>query len=101
MATDQFKESMKRCFVDVGLAPYEQTATDSFYRTYTDHKRGSLNQKLWAPQYTLPETGSLGDAIMAVDDMEIITRLDAADDIDGNEGSGNSSSEEDEGLDDE
>ena len=38
---------------------------------------------------------------MAVDDMEIITRLDAADDIDGNEGSGNSSSEEDEGLDDE
>ena len=44
---------------------------------------------------------SLRDAIMAVDDMEIITRLDAADDIDGNEGSGDSSSEEDEGLDDE
>ena len=62
----------------------------TFFRIWVVH---SKKRPSWR-RFAMP-------SCMAVDDMEIITRLDAADDIDGNEGSGDSSSEEDEGLDDE
>ena len=49
------------------------TAEQADYKVYTDHKRGSLNPRLWAArQFVVPEI-SLGDAI---DSQEMLTRTD-------------------------
>ena len=53
------------------------------YKVYTDHKRGSLNSKLWVGDlHTVPEHASLADVIDSQDDLQIITRLDAQDNLD-------------------
>ena len=77
LATEKFQASMIKCFQDVGLAPCEGR-----YKTYTDHKRGSLNPQLWKPEFRMPEGASLADAIQAHDEMRITTRTDALDDLD-------------------
>ena len=48
---------------------------------HCDYKRGSLNPKLWRSDFCLPDGASLADAIEAQDDMQIITRIDAQDDL--------------------
>ena len=73
---------MKKCFVDVGLAPCHLTHEEATYCIYEDHKRGSLNHKLWSKALMLPDFATLCDAVEASDDMKIITRLDSTDDID-------------------
>jgi hypothetical protein len=90
LATTKFQTSMQRCFVDVGLAPYNVTDVEKFYRVYTDHKRGSLNPKLWKPEFCMPEGSGLGDVIDACDDMQVVTRLDALDDLDNELGDSDS-----------
>ena len=77
LATEKFQASMIKCFQDVGLAPCEGS-----YKTYTDHKRGSLNPQLWKPEFRMPEGASLADAVLAHDEMRITTRTDALDDLD-------------------
>ena len=37
LATEKFEESMRKCFVDVGLAPAELTSDTACYKIYTDH----------------------------------------------------------------
>ena len=81
---------MKKCFEDVGLAPCELTDEAANYKVYVDHKRGSLNPKLWKPEFCLPSSPSLADAIEAQDDMQIVTRLDAQDDLDASDDSDDS-----------
>jgi len=48
-ATEKYKESMRQCFVDVGLSPFQGTGiTDDGggvpfrFREYTNHRRGTL-----------------------------------------------------------
>ena len=76
---------MRNCFVDVGLAPCELTYDSATYKVYTAHKRArkpQINPRLWKPEFCLPETASLAGAIEQSDGMQIITRLDAQDDLD-------------------
>ena len=68
---------MIKCFQDVGLTPSEGS-----YKIYTDHKRGSLNPKLWKPEFCMPNGASLADVVEAQDDMRITTRTGALDDLD-------------------
>ena len=82
LATEQFQKSMSKCFEDVGLAPVCLTHEQATYRVYEAHKRGSLNKSLWNPQLTVPEGACLADAVEASCEMEILTRLDAQDDLD-------------------
>ena len=42
-----------------------------------------MNKALWKPEFCLNEDPTLADAIEASDDMQIITRLDAQDELDG------------------
>ena len=65
LATEKFESSMAKCFVDVGLAPCPELSDDSadVYKTYTSHKRGSLNPKLWQPEHCMPLGLSLADAL--------------------------------------
>ena len=81
LATTKFEDSMRKCFVDVGLAPAEVSPDTATYKIYTEHKRGSLNPKLWQPEFCVPDGASLADAIDAYDEMEIMTRSDALDDL--------------------
>ena len=37
-ATERYKESMRKCFISVGLAPDDQGA----FKKYTNHRRGTL-----------------------------------------------------------
>ena len=82
LATEKFLKSLRRCFVDVGLVPYEQTETESTYRPYTEHKRGSLNPNLFPDPGPL---GSLGELVAAQCGAEPVTRHDALDDLDAEE----------------
>ena len=52
---------------------------------YTAHKRGSLNPSLWKPEFCVPANASLADVVDQQDDMQIVTRLDAEDDLDADD----------------
>ena len=76
----------------------ELTHTEALYKVYTDHKRGSLNSKLWVGDlHTVPEHASLADVIDSQDDLQIITRLDAHDDLDADDD--NSDDDDDDDID--
>ena len=57
-----------------GLAPCPELSDDSadVYKTYTSHKRGSLNPKLWQPEHCMPLGLSLADAVDSQDSMQIV-----------------------------
>ena len=61
------------------------TESDDVFKVYTAHKRGSLNPKLWKPEFCVPAGASLADAVDAQDDMQIVTRLEAEDDLDADD----------------
>ena len=72
------------------------TDSEAEYRVYTDHKRGSLNPNLnwYGKALCMPDSASLADVIESHDQMEIVTRHDAQDDVD----EGNCSDDECDGV---
>ena len=86
--------SLRKCFVDVGCAPVEQTDTESTYVVYKEHKHGTLNTNLFSYISADRERGSFAETVA---DMEITTRQDALDCLDGlDEQSDDSCSSDDE-----
>ena len=59
------------------------TSESSILSSAEAYARRGLNSKLWVGDlHTVPECASLADVLDSQDDMEIITRLDAQDNLD-------------------
>lgn len=84
--TDQFLNSLEKCFVDVGLAPTNIDETSATYKPYIGHNRGSMNSYIyqwpWGIKVAPAGSFSMGEAVATLDDVEVQTRNDAMDDID-------------------
>jgi hypothetical protein len=78
-SNEQFKESLKRCFVDCCIAPNNITDTEVEFKIYKNHKHGSLNPSGLFGADGDPELGSLGVAVEALDGTLVETRTDAED----------------------
>ena len=85
--------SMVKCFQDVSLAPITQTETESTYNIYKEHKHGTLHPHLFSYIQAERKESSLGETVA---DVEICTRNDALDDLDGDDDEEEDGSSEDE-----
>ena len=90
-STDRFVKSLKDCFVDVGLAPFDRTETESTYRLYKDHKHGSLNPRLFGYAAQGADSLTLGELVQHEDNVHMCTRNDDMLDSDDDDSDDNDS----------
>ena len=73
-SSDSFKDSLKRVFVKVGLAPWNELGS---YINYTSHSRGFIPVALAPAESPKEEQFMLGDAVPEVS-VEFERREEAA-----------------------
>lgn len=98
-AAESFRESMKKCFVDVCIAPSEIDSEHVHFKGYKEHKHGSMHPNPHFSRYDMEhELGSVGMAIDSLHGVSIETLTEAtnADLSDDGEDDGESGSDEDE-----
>ena len=78
-AQDNFQKAMRKCFIDVGIAPSEEsTETEVNFKEYNSHKHGSFNPSPHFKQFDSEhEFGSLGMAVQAMDGVLVETHAEA------------------------
>ena len=78
-AQDNFQKAMRKCFIDVGIAPSEDsTETEVNFKEYNSHKHGSFNPSPHFKQFDSEhEFGSLGMAVQAMDGVLVETHAEA------------------------
>ena len=78
-ADPRFKRAMSKCFIDVSIAPDEESnETEMHFKEYKAHKHGSLAPNGHFKQYHSDHLlGSLGMAIDSLDGALVETRNDA------------------------
>ena len=103
-AGDNFKKSMKKCFVDSCIAPTDESDdVNLHFKTYKDHKHGTLNPSPIMQSYNQEHvTGSVGMAVDSLNGITVETHTEAINaDLSDDEDESEDESDDDDDDDDE